>query len=72
MSPQYRPEPVRGEGGELPERELDRQVPRDHPVGKRVEKLLQDLLKRYGGPPQADTTQRRPPTEEYEETEGEQ
>jgi hypothetical protein len=53
----------------LPERELDRQVPRDHPVGKKVEKLLEDMLKRYGGPPQTDTTQRRPPTEDYEDTE---
>jgi hypothetical protein len=54
----------------LPERELDRQVPRDHPVGKKVEKLLEALLKRYGGPPQTDTTQqRRPPTEDYQDTE---
>ena len=53
----------------LPERELDRQVPPGHPVGKKVEKLLEGMLKRYGGPPQADTVQRRPPTEEYEDTE---
>jgi hypothetical protein len=56
----------------LPERELDRQVPRGHPVGKKVEELLEGLLKRYGGPPQTDTLQRRPPTEDYEPENGEQ
>jgi hypothetical protein len=35
----------------LPERELDRQVPRDHPVATKVRAALQDLVKRYGGPP---------------------
>jgi len=35
----------------LPERELDRQVPRNHPVAIRVRAALQDLVKRYGGPP---------------------
>ena len=35
----------------LPERELDRQVPRDHPVAIKVRAALQDLVKRYGGPP---------------------
>jgi hypothetical protein len=39
----------------LPERELDRQVPRDHLVAIKVRAALQDLVKRYGGPP--------PPTE---------
>jgi hypothetical protein len=53
----------------LPGRELDRQVPRGHPVGKKVEKLLEGMVKRYGGPPQTDTLQRRPPAEEYEDTE---
>jgi hypothetical protein len=53
----------------LPERELDRQVPRDHAVAKKVVGVLEGLLKRYGGPPKTDTLQRRPPTEEYEETE---
>jgi hypothetical protein len=36
----------------LPQRELDRQVPRDHPVAIKVRATLQDLVKRYGGPPQ--------------------
>jgi hypothetical protein len=36
----------------LPPRELDRQVPRDHPVAIKVRATLQDLVKRYGGPPQ--------------------
>jgi hypothetical protein len=35
----------------LPERELDKQVPRDHPVAIKVRAALQDLVKRYGGPP---------------------
>jgi hypothetical protein len=35
----------------LPERELDKQVPRDHPVAVKVRAALQDLVKRYGGPP---------------------
>jgi hypothetical protein len=35
----------------LPERELDKQVPRDHPVAVKVRMALQDLVKRYGGPP---------------------
>lgn len=35
----------------VPERELDRQVPRDHPVALKVERVLQAMLKRYGGPP---------------------
>ena len=36
----------------LPQRELDRQVPRNHPVAIKVRAALQDLVKRYGGPPQ--------------------
>ena len=35
----------------LPDRELDRQVPRDHPVAVRVRTALADLVKQYGGPP---------------------
>jgi hypothetical protein len=35
----------------LPDRELDRQVPRDHPVAIKVRAALQDLVRRYGGPP---------------------
>jgi hypothetical protein len=35
----------------LPERELERQVPREHPTAVKVEQVLQAMLKRYGGPP---------------------
>jgi hypothetical protein len=35
----------------LPERELDREVPRNHPVAIKVRAALQDLVKRFGGPP---------------------
>jgi hypothetical protein len=40
----------------LPQRELDRQVPRNHPVAIKVRAALQDLVKRYGGPPQPSET----------------
>jgi hypothetical protein len=35
----------------LPERELERQVPRTHRVAMKVEQVLAALLKRHGGPP---------------------
>lgn len=35
----------------LPARELEREVPRNHPVAVKVRALLQNLVKRYGGPP---------------------
>jgi hypothetical protein len=35
----------------LPNRELERQVSRDHPVAKKVEAELEGLVKRFGGPP---------------------
>jgi hypothetical protein len=35
----------------LPERELERQVPRTHPTAVKVEAVLAALLKRHGGPP---------------------
>lgn len=35
----------------LPERELERQVPRDHPVALRVEGALKRLVERFGTPP---------------------
>jgi hypothetical protein len=35
----------------LPERELERQVPRAHPVSVKVVEVLEALLKRHGGPP---------------------
>jgi hypothetical protein len=50
----------------LPDRELDHQVPHDHPVAARVRTILADLVKRYGGPP-APTPSAQPsqqPTEE--------
>ena len=37
----------------VPDRELDRQVPRDHPVAIKVRAALQNLVKQYGGPPAA-------------------
>jgi hypothetical protein len=45
----------------MPERELERQVPKTHPVAVKVEAELADLLKRWGGPPPADTTRQPPP-----------
>ena len=41
----------------LPERDLDRQVPRNHPVAIKVRAALQALVKRYGGPPPPSTVQ---------------
>jgi hypothetical protein len=35
----------------LPDRELERQVPHNHPVAVKVEKVLQQLVERYGGAP---------------------
>ena len=43
----------------LPPRELERQVPRDHPVATKVRAALQNMLKRYGGPPVTEPTQQR-------------
>jgi hypothetical protein len=37
----------------LPERELDRQVPKNHPVALKVEQVLKNLVERYGGAPVA-------------------
>jgi hypothetical protein len=51
----------------LPERELDRQVPHDHPVAAKVRTILADLVKRYGGPPAPTPSarpQQQPPDEE--------
>lgn len=36
-------------------RELDRQVPTDHPVGKRMEEIVTELAKLYAGAGAADT-----------------
>jgi hypothetical protein len=46
----------------VPERELERQVPKTHPIAVKVQAELADLLKRWGGPPPADTTKQPPPT----------
>ena len=54
----------------LPERELDRQVPRNHPVAIKVRAALQDLVKRYGGPPPPVTAE--PRAEPSEEPDAEQ
>jgi hypothetical protein len=35
----------------LPDRELERQVPRTHPTAIKVERILEAMLKRHGGPP---------------------
>jgi hypothetical protein len=35
----------------LPERELERQVPADHPAAKKVQAVLGRLVERYGAPP---------------------
>ncbi|HEX6105988.1 MAG TPA: hypothetical protein VFZ26_10405 [Gemmatimonadales bacterium] len=35
----------------LPERELERQVSREHPASLKVERILAAMLERYGGPP---------------------
>jgi hypothetical protein len=40
----------------LPERELERQVPRAHPTAIKVRALLQEMVKRYGGPPAQEPT----------------
>ena len=35
----------------LPEREMERQVPADHPAAKKVQAALGRLVERYGAPP---------------------
>ena len=44
----------------LPERELERQVPRTHPTAVKVERILAALLKRHGGPPPPTTEEPAP------------
>jgi len=48
----------------LPERELEHQVPPNHPIAIKIRSTLQDLLKRYGGPPSPEAQQPAAPTEE--------
>jgi hypothetical protein len=45
----------------LPGRELDRQVPRNHPIGMQVEAALKKLVERYGGPPPPSAQPAPPP-----------
>jgi hypothetical protein len=40
----------------LPDRELDRQVPAKHPVAVKVEAILQQMVKQFGGPPPPQTS----------------
>ena len=54
----------------LPDRELERQVPKGHPVAAKVEAELAELLKRYGGPPPPETAKQpapNPPPEQDEQ-----
>lgn len=44
-----------------PERELDRQVPREHPIAVKVEGILEAMVKRYGGPPRPPAQPAAPP-----------
>jgi hypothetical protein len=48
----------------LPERELERQVPPNHPIAIKIRSTLQDLVKRYGGPPSPEAQQPATPTQE--------
>ena len=43
----------------LPERELEREVPEDHPVAAKVRVALQEMVKKYGGPPTTEAVQPR-------------
>jgi hypothetical protein len=57
----------------LSDRELERVVPRDHPVAVKVEAVLKQLVERYGGTPgpQAETPAAAPtPTEAPDESSG--
>lgn len=48
----------------LPPRELEREVPKDHPVAAKVHAALENMLKRYGGPPVTAPVQPRARPEE--------
>ena len=41
----------------LPPRELERELPTEHPVATKVRTALQDLVKKYGGPPVTEPVQ---------------
>jgi len=51
----------------VPERELDREVPKTHPVAVKVQAELADLLKRWGGPPPPETAKEPAPNAPQEE-----
>lgn len=52
----------------LPERELEHQVPPQHPTALKVEQVLEALLKRHGGPPRPPAQpESGPPPEPREE-----
>jgi len=48
----------------LPQRELEREVPKDHPVATKVRATLQGMVKKYGGPPATEPVQPRARPEE--------
>ena len=56
----------------LPERELERQVPRTHPTAVKVETVLAALLKRHGGPPPPAAAQPSPSSTEESSENGEE
>lgn len=49
----------------LPPRELEREVPKDHPVAVKVRTALQALIKTYGGPPVSEPVQPRARPDEF-------
>lgn len=54
----------------LPERELERQVPRTHPTAVKVERVLAAMLERHGGPKPPAAEPQREPTARAGETRG--
>jgi hypothetical protein len=54
----------------LPERELEREVPRNHPVALRVEAALKRLVERFGAPPPPQVQQPAATPAEGDEEEG--
>lgn len=51
----------------MPDRELERQVPKTHPVAVKVEAELAALLKRWGGPPPPEAAKEPAPNPPQEE-----
>jgi hypothetical protein len=51
----------------LPDRELEKQVSRDHPVAVKVDSALSGLVKRFGGPPSPEAAPPAAPVEEPRE-----